>query len=738
MHDRPPSTTGSGPTAAKGMDDATAPERDAIALSRRRFLEVSGGLGIGLVVSFSFPFVHPRAAAAGTPDSGGGEIGAYVRIEPDGSVVFSIAESEMGQGVLTSLAMLLAEELEVDWAKVRSEHAIGDEQRYGRWQTGGSSSVRQGFDAYRKAGATARALLVAEASARWGVEAKRCRAENGEVVHDASKQRLAYAALAEAAAKRPAPNEPALKSEDAFRIIGRDVRRLDTPAKVDGSAVFGLDVRIPGMLVAQVERPPTLGGAVGSIDAKAARAVPGVKAVLEIPHGVAVVAEHFWAATKGRRALRVEWKPGPWGELDLAAIEQRCLDRVEAGTTARDDGDAARAIEGAAKARVLEALYAFPYLAHATLEPMNCTAQVADGRCAIWAPTQSPTASAETAAKILGIDPAAVRVHTTMLGGGFGRRGADDFVADAVHLAKQMKRPVQVVYTREDDMRAELYRPTGVNRLRGAIDAEGWPIAWEQRIASPSILRDKGWPLKDGIDFTAVEGVRNLPYAIPNVFVSWADVELPIATHWWRSVGSSQNAWVTECFLDELCRLGGKDPVEARRRLLKDHPRHRRVLDRAASEAGWGKPLPEGHALGIAVHESFGSIVAETAEVSLAADGQPRVHRVVCVVDCGQVVHPIGVRHQMESGITMGLSAALWGRIDIEKGRILTTNYDRYPIARIDQTPRIETIVIAEGDAMGGIGEPGTPPIAPAICNALLALTGRPIRRLPIGRVEAA
>jgi isoquinoline 1-oxidoreductase beta subunit len=489
------------------------------------------------------------------------------------------------------------------------------------------------------------------------------------------------------------------------------------------------------MLMAQVERPPEIGGSIASFDAKEALAVEGVLAVLEIPHGIAVVAKHYWAAQSGRKKLKIQWKPGPHASLDNEVLRKQNLAAVESGVTARNDGDARAAIAGAGASRTIEAVYEFPFLAHATLEPMNCTASVGADSCELWVPTQSPSAAAAAVAKVLGIAPEKVRVNTTLLGGGFGRRSADDFVEDAVHLSRHMKAPVQVVYTREDDMRAGLYRPTGVNVMRGAVDAEGWPIAWEQRIASHSILVEKGWPLKDGVDFAAVEGVRNLPYAIPNLFVSWADVESPISTHWWRSVGSSQNGWVTECFFDELCKLGGQDPVAARKRLLKDHPRHRRVLETAAHEAGYGKPLPAGHALGIAVHESFGSIVAQTAEVSLEADGQPRVHRVVCVIDCGQVVHPAGVRHQMESGITMGLSAALWGEITIEKGRILTTNFDRYPIARIDQMPRVETIVIAEGDAMGGIGEPGTPPIAPAIGNALLALTGKPIRRLPIGRV---
>jgi len=746
-------------------------EGTAGALSRRDFLRISGGVGIGLVVSFGASLAGTRRAEAGLAGASadgvagagaraaGSALNAYVRIAPDGSVFLSFPKSEMGQGVLTSLAMLVAEELEVDWSKVRSEHALADEARYGKWSTGGSSSVRGNFDFFRRAGAVAREALVAAAAATWGVAPGSCRAERGEVVHAASGRRLAYGALAERAATHAAAADaqgalgtpggpggapaagagagaadaPKLKAREQFRVIGKDVRRLDTPAKVDGSAVFGIDVRVPGMLVAQVERPPELGGAVASFDAKDALAVEGVRAVVEIPHGVAVVATSFWAATSGRKKLRVAWKPGPHAELDNASIRARCLAAVAKGTTARSDGDVARAIAAAAK--TVEAVYEFPFLAHATLEPMNCTARVDASGCELWVPTQSPTQTADAVVKITGLRRDQIRITTTLLGGGFGRRSETDFVQDAVHLAMRMQAPVQVVYTREDDMRAGFYRPVGANVMRGAVDAEGWPIAWEHRIASQSILREKGWPFKDGLDFAAVEGARDLPYAIPNLFVSWADVEIPVSTHWWRSVGSSQNGWVTEAFFDELCALGGKDPVEARLRLLANHPRHRRVLELAASKAGWGKPVAAGHALGVAVHESFESIVAQVAEVSLDPDGQPRVHRIVCAVDCGQVVHPEGVRHQIESGITMGLSAALWGEIAIEKGAIRTTNYDRYPIARIGQTPRIETHIVAEGDPMGGIGEPGLPPTAPAICNALLRLTGKPIRRLPIGKV---
>jgi len=725
-------------------DDGIADAR----LTRRGFLEVSGGIGLGLAVSLLVPACAGSSGPNGGPGrlaggasaldgAAGHEVNAYVRVGPDGQITIAVPKSEMGQGVLTSLAMLVAEELEVDWSAIRSEHALADESRYGRWSTGGSRSVREGYEPYRRVGAAARMLLVEAASRRWGVSAGECRAEKGEVVHDATGRRLGYGELAEQAGGLEPPTEVPLAPRSGFDVIGRELKRLDTPAKVDGSAVFGLDVRVPGMLVAQVVRPPELGGSVGSVDASQALAVSGVQHVVEIPNGVAVVATHFWAATKGRRKLAVEWRPGPHAALDDEAIRERIRAAVAAGRTVRDDGDCDAAF--AAAGRTIEAVYDFPYLAHATLEPMNCTARVADGECEIWAPTQSPTATSAAAAAITGLPPERIRVHTTMLGGGFGRRSATDFVEDAVHLSMKLGVPVQVVYTREDDMRAGLYRPAGTNVLRGAVDADGWPVVWDHRIASPSIMREKGWTamMKDGIDVAAVEGVANLPYAIPNVFVSWADLSLPVSVHWWRSVGSSQNGWVTECFLDELCALGGKDPVEARRRLLADHPRHLRVLDRAAREAGWGDPLPAGRARGVALHECFGSLVAQIAEVSIDEDGEPRVHRVVCVVDCGEVVHPPGVRHQMESGITFGLSAALHGAVSIEGGRIRTGNYDDYPIVRIDRMPRVETHVIAEGDPIGGIGEPGTPPIAPAVCNALAALTGRPIRRLPIGRVAA-
>jgi len=698
-------------------------------LSRRSFLKVSGGAGVGLLLSFPLPPGAARASAqaAATP----AEFNAWIRVDPKGFAHFRLSEVEMGQGVFTAIPMILAEELEIPWQRVHASHAPVD-PRFGTQQTGGSRSIRQGYGEFRRAAAAAREMLIRAAAQRWGVDPLQCKAHEGAVQHPDGKRKLGYGELAEAASALPVPADVPLKERRDFRIIGQRIPRLDTPAKVEGSAIFGLDVQREDMRVALVERPPTLNGRLESFDASDALAVEGVERVLEIDSGVAVVARSTWPAVKGRRQLRVQWQPGESNFSDETVLSA-CQEALPRGLTARDDGDVEKALGSAA--RTLEARYRFPYLAHATMEPMNCTAHVHDERCEIWAPTQSLTAPRDAAARITGLPPERVSVQPTFLGGGFGRRSATDFVEDAVQLSMATGTPVKVMYSREDDMRAGLYRPTGLSELAGAVDAEGWPVAWRHRMASPSILRDKNWPMRGGIDFAAVEGARNLPYAIPNLFVSWADVKLPVTTHWWRSVGSSHNAWVTECFFDELCRLGGVDPLEARLKLLGDHDRHRRVLEVAAEAAGYGTPLPAGRARGIAVHESFGSFVAQVAEVSLASGGRPRVHRVVCAIDCGEVVNPDTVEAQMEGGIAFGLSAALHGAIHFQAGRVVPGNFDSYPLLRMREMPRVETHIVAKGDPMGGVGEPGTPPVAPAVCNALLALGGEPVRQLPIGQL---
>ena len=702
-------------------------------LSRREFLEVSGGLGVGLVLSFALRM--PPAAAAGefTPTKMH-ELNAWIRIGVDDSIHFSVSQMEMGQGVLTSVPMAIAEELEVDWTLVRAEQAPADE-RFGRQQTGGSMSIRVGFDEFRRVGAAAREMLLEAACQQWDVTRSECHARSGVVFHEPTGRQLRYGELAAHAATLSPPKKLSLKPRSEFRIVGRRIGRLDTPAKTDGSARYGLDVQMDGLRVALVERPPTLGAKVASFDAKDALSVEGVESVVEIPSGVAVVARSTWPAMKGREQLRVTWHPGDGADLSDDTIEAQCRAAIGNTRAARDEGDVEEAL--ATAATTVEAAYSFPYLAHATMEPMNCTAYVRADECEIWVPTQTQSGTRDAAAKLTGLPPQKVAVYPTFMGGGFGRRGATDFVEDAVHLSKRLGAPVKVVYSREDDMRAGHYRPTGYSELSGGLDAEGTPIAWRHRMASPSIMRDKGWPLEDGLDGLVLEGARNLPYAIPNLYVGWAEVDLPISTHWWRSVGSSHNAYVTECFFDELCRAGGIDPVEGRMKLLADHPRHQRVLRVAAEKAGWHSTLPEGHARGVAVHESFGSFVAQVAEVSIGKGGRPRVHRVDCAIDCGDVVNPDTIEAQMEGAVVFGLSAALDGRIRFEQGRVTTTNFDRYPILRMREMPRVETHIVTRGDPLGGVGEPGTPPIAPAVCNALLALTGRPVRSLPIGSIPA-
>lgn len=642
---------------------------------------------------------------------------AYIQIGTDGSIVLMVDESEMGQGVSTALPMILAEELDADWSTVKYEQAPVDPARFGDQWTSSSTSVRGGYLKLRRAGAAAREMLVAEAAQRWNVPAGECVTESGVVAHRATGVSMRYAELSAAASQRAIPQQPRLKDAKDFRILGTPKQRLDLPRKVDGSAVFGIDVRLPDMLVAQVERCPVFGGQLKSFSATAASAVFGVRLVVQIPSGVAVIADHYYAAQEGRRALLVEWEAGQHGELSSAKLSTALLEGLGRGKALLEKGDAKRVI--AASARTIEAVYVAPYLAHAPMEPLNCTAHVRKDSCEIWVPTQSPTGVSETAAAVLGIPIDRVTVHPTLLGGGFGRRSAQDFMVEALHASRAAGKPVKVVWSREDDIRGGQYRPAAVSRLTAALDEGGFPVAWRHAFAQPTPAPE-------------VEGATTLPYEIANLLVEGAVVAAPIPTRAWRSVAHSIHAWVTECFLDELAVLGGKDPVELRRHLLAAHPRHRRVLDLAAERAGWGKPLPPGHAHGLALHESFGTIVAEIAEVSLGDTGSVRVHKVTCVVDCGQVINPDTVEAQMEGGIVYGLSAALHGQVAIEKGRAVQSNFHDYRVLRLPEMPQIDTYIVPSQEPPGGVGEPSTPPIAPAVCNALRALTGKPIRSLPI------
>lgn len=701
-------------------------------LSRRTLL--GGGLaaGAGLVIGFHVPGPGRAARAAERVFAPS----AWIRIDRDGIVTIVNGMSEMGQGTGTTMPMIVADELEADWSKVRVEQApadpaYGNPLLGGRQSTVGSMSIRGSMGLWRRAGAAAREMLVAAAAQVWGVPVEECYAEQGAVYHRPTGRRLAYGELVDRAAQLPVPQSPRLKTPAEFRLIGKTVRRLDTPDKVTGRAIFGIDVTVPGLLVATVERCPVFGGGVKSVDAAAARAVKGVRHVVRIASGVAVVADDYWSARRGREALRVAWDEGPNAALSSADISRgyAALAR-QPGRVARREGDAAGALARAARA--LEAVYEVPFLAHATMEPMNCTARVRPDRCDVWAPTQNQTGTQETAMRLTGLPRERVFVHTTLLGGGFGRRSETDFVAEAVELSRAVGAPVKVIWSREDDIRHDYYRPATYNVLRAVLDAGGMPVAWTHRIVGPSLLIPRKFPLgPDGVDRTAVEGAANIPYAIPNVEVDWVYKDFGIPVGFWRSVGASQNAFVTESFVDELAHAAGRDPFEFRRALLGRAPRHRAVLELAAREAGWGTP-PPGRARGIAVAFSYGSYAAQVAEVSVAPDGRVRVHRVVCAIDCGIAASPDQVKAQMEGGIVFALTATLHGEITIEGGRVRQSNFHDYPMLRIDETPRIEVHILESGEAPGGAGEPGVPPLAPAVCNAIFAATGRRIRRLPV------
>ena len=705
---------------------------------RRDFLKTGVLAGGGLVLGLYLP-PFGRAAEAAQASHSAFAPNAFLRIGTDDAVTVIVNHSEMGQGIYTALPMIVAEELDADWSKVRIEAAPVDpaynHTRFGMQMTGGSTSTWSEWDRLRKAGAVARAMLIAAAAEIWNVDPPSCHARNGQVVHAASGRRLSYGRLAEKASSLTPPQSVTLKDRKDFNLNGKPTKRLDTPEKVNGTGVFGLDVKVPGMLVAVVARPPVFGGKVKSFDAGRANAVPGVRHVVEIDRGVAVVADGYWPASQGRKALETVWEDGPLARLDSRAQGAQYAELAkQPGAVARKVGDAAAAMGSAA--RKLEAVYELPYLAHATMEPLNCVADVRPDGCDVWTGTQFQTIDRDAAAQVAGLKPEQVKVHTMLLGGGFGRRAVIDshFVREAVQLSKTVKAPVKVIWSREDDIRGGYYRPSAYHLIRAGLDAVGKPLAWQHRIVCQSFMAGTPFEaamIKDGVDGTAVEGASDLPYDIPNVLVDWQQAPGGVPTLWWRSVGHSHTAFVVESFLDELAHAAGKDPYEYRRELLGKQTRHKRVLELAAEKAGWGKPLPQGRGRGLAVHESFGSFVAQVAEASVSKEGKVKVHRVVCAIDCGPVVNPDTIRAQMEGAVVFGLTAALYGEITLENGRVKQRNFHDYPLLRMNEVPAIEAHIVPSEDKMGGVGEPGVPPVAPAVANAVFAASGRRARRLP-------
>lgn len=722
----------------------------ATQLTRRGFLKASALAGGGLVLAFAVPgmrrFAHAQdatAAAAATEFAPS----AFLRIAADDTITVLLSHAEMGQGIWTALPMLLAEELDADWTRIRVEHGPADRAYdspvFGMQGTGGSTSTWSEFDRYRQAGAAARTMLVQAAANRLGVAPDALRTENGVVIADDT--RLRYGELADDAGRLDAPPFDSLTLRDPadWRIIGKDTLRLDTPEKITGQATFGMDIRFDGLLTALVARPPVFGATVASFDASAAEAVPGVRSVVQVPSGVAVVADHYWAAKLGRDALRVEWDEGDHADLDSDALhaEYARLAATE-GPTAVRAGDVDAALARAAQ--TVEADYTVPYLAHAAMEPLNCTVRIDGDRCEIWCGTQFPGLDKTNTARILGIPEEHVLVHTPFLGGGFGRRATpnSDTVVEAVEIARAAGAPVKTVWTREDDTRGGFYRPAFLERLRVGLGEDGFPVAWHQVMVSQSIMAGtfmEAFTVQNGVDTTTTEGVADSPYVVDTP-AHRVDLHAPrsaIPVLWWRSVGHSANGFVMESFVDELAHAAGQDPVAYRRHLLREHPRHLAALDLAAERFGWGSAAAEGHGHGIAVHESFGSFVAQAVDVSIE-NGRIRVHRVVCAIDCGPVVNPVNVVAQMESGIAFGLGAALHSNLTLRGGRVQESNFHDYRVLRMDEMPQVEVHIVPSAERMGGVGEPGTPPIAPAVANAVFALTGQRLRSMPFRLADEA
>jgi isoquinoline 1-oxidoreductase subunit beta len=722
-----------------GMGDSLANPLSESGLSRRTFLRVGSAASGGLLLSISLPRLIGDAEAAGEESF---SPSAFIRIGRDGPVTLIIGQVEMGQGTYTSMPMLIAEELEVELNQVQIEHAPPDDKLFGNrllgfQATGGSTSVRAFWEPLRRAGATARTMLVAAAAKNWKVEPTSCRAEKGDVIHIASGRRVKYGALAADAAKLPMPEHVALKDPKDFKLIGTPAKRLDTPQKVNGTAVYGIDVKLPDMKIATLAVSPVFGGRLRSVDDAKAKAVRGVQKIVRLEDAVAVVAEHMGAAKKGLAALDIQWDEGPNATLSTADIVRELEGASQkSGVVARREGDVEKAMASAVTK--VEAVYQLPFLAHAAMEPMNCTVDLRKNSCEVWVGTQVLSRAQAAAAKTAGLPLDKVRVHNHLLGGGFGRRLEIDGVIRAVEIAKQVDGPVKVVWTREEDIQHDLYRPYFYDRLAAGLNEHGMPVAWSHRITGSSIIARWLPPaFKNGLDPDTTDGAVELPYALPNILVDYVRQEPPgVPTAFWRSVGPSHNVFVVESFIDELAAAAKQDPVEYRRNLLDKSPRAMAVLELAAEKAGWGQPLPNGTGRGVSVQFVFGSYMAQVAEVLVSKTGEVRVQRVVCAVDCGTVINPDTVRAQVEGAIMFGITAALYGEITLKNGRVEQSNFDNYRVLRIDEVPAVEVHIIESGEPPGGMGEPGTSAVAPAMTNAIFAATGKRLRKLPIDAVQ--
>ena len=694
-------------------------------LKRRSFIKSSTLAATGLIIGFTYD--PKKSLAAKTKIKN--ELGIWIRISPDDTITLIVPSSEMGQGVNTSLPMIIAEELDANWESIRTETAPANSdyknpEGHGGQNTGGSNSVKGFWNLLQETGAAAREMLVTAAAQRWNVPLEECDTKLGNVIHKNTNKKLSYGKLAVAASKIEVPSSPSKKSKEKYSLVGKSIQRIDLPEKVTGAAKFGIDIRLPEMLFATVRQSPIFGGEILSLDEVAAKAIRGVKAVVAVPNGIAVVADNTWRAKKGMDALNPQFAGGETTKLSSQNIHNKLITALDEEGKAKIDTE-----------KSLDLEYEVPFLAHSTLEPMNCTANVKENSCEVWVPTQNQGMSMDVTKEITGLNDEQIKINTTLLGGGFGRRGETDFVTQAVTISKSLNKPVQVTWMREEDMQHDFYRPACISRFQIGLSKEGLPIQWENQLAGPSILKRfvaaMGW---FGVDPTSTEGANELPYTIPDFNFDYSLVDTGVPVGFWRSVGSSYNAFFTECAIDEAANLANQDPYEYRLKLLKDQPRYLKVLEKVVKNANWEDPLPKNHGLGLAIHKSFGSIVSTVIEVSSNAPGIIKLQKAWVVIDCGKVVNPDIVKAQMEGGFIFGLSAALGEEITLKDGRVEQSNFHDYSILRLKGSPKISVEIVESGSEIGGVGEPAVPLAAPALTNAIFSVSGKRIRSLPLSK----
>ncbi len=694
-------------------------------LKRRSFIKSSTLAATGLIIGFTYD--PQKSLAAKTKIKN--ELGIWIRISPDETITLIVPSSEMGQGVNTSLPMIIAEELDANWGSIRTETAPANSdyknpEGHGGQNTGGSNSVKGFWNLLQETGAAAREMLVTAAAQRWNVPLEECDTKLGNVIHKNTNKQLSYGKLAVAASKIEVPSSPSIKSKEKYSFVGKSIQRIDVPEKVTGAAKFGIDIRLPEMLFATVRQSPIFGGEILSLDEVAAKAIRGVKAVVAVPNGIAVVADNTWRAKKGMDALNPQFTRGETTKISSQNIHNKLITALDEEGKAKIDTENSLDLE-----------YEVPFLAHSTLEPMNCTASVKGSSCEVWVPTQNQGKSMDVTKEITGLNDEQIKINTTLLGGGFGRRGETDFVTQAVTISKSLSKPVQVTWMREEDMQHDFYRPACISRFQIGLSKEGLPIQWGNQLAGPSILKRfvaaMGW---FGVDPTSTEGANELPYTIPDFNFDYSLVDTGVPVGFWRSVGSSYNAFFTECAIDEAAKLANQDPYEYRLKLLKDQPRYLKVLEKVVKNANWVDPLPKNHGLGLAIHKSFGSIVSTVIEVSSNAPGIIKLQKAWVVIDCGKVVNPDIVKAQMEGGFIFGLSAALGEEITLKDGRVEQSNFHDYSILRLKGSPKISVEIVESGSEIGGVGESAVPLAAPALTNAIFSVSGKRIRSLPLSK----